>query len=190
MIIETLILFLNIYRILILIRIFLSWLVSSGINTSAFFRFIYNSTEPFLSIFRRIRFFRFGIYDFSPIAALITLSIVERMLSYGDYKLSTFVILFIIEVWGILRSVFFALIFFFVLRFIFLFLHLFDGTDFMRSVDSFLMPLSVKISNMVTDKNMSYTINLIVAGALLLAFIIICEQAIWAISILGFYLPF
>ncbi|WP_421622643.1 YggT family protein [Borrelia sp. MN22-0132] len=190
MIIETLIVFLNIYRILILIRIFLSWLVSSGINTSAFFRFIYNSTEPFLSIFRRIQFFRFGIYDFSPIAALITLSIVEKMLSYGDYKLSTFVILFIIEVWGILRSVFFALIFFFVLRLIFLFLHLFDGTDFMRSVDSFLMPLSVKISNTVTDKNMSYTINLIVAGALLLAFIIICEQVIWAISILGFYLPF
>ncbi|AHH08554.1 YggT family protein [Borrelia anserina] len=190
MIIEILIAFLNIYRILILLRILFSWLVSSGINTSVFFRFIYNSTEPFLSIFRRIRVFKLGIYDFSPIAALVTLTIVERMLSYGDYKLSTFIILFIIEIWGIFRGVFFALICFFILRLIFLFLHLFDGTDFMRSVDSLLIPLSVKINNIITDKNMSYVLNLIVAGSLLIVFIIIFEQVIWAISVLGSYLPF
>ncbi|WP_174220846.1 YggT family protein [Borrelia turcica] len=190
LIVETLIIFLSIYRILILIRIILSWLVSSGINTNAFFRFIYNATEPFLSIFRRVRFFRLGMHDFSPIAALITLTIIERMLSYGDYKLSTFIILFIIEIWGIVRSIFFALIFFFFLRLIFLLLHLFDGTDFMRSVDSLLIPLSVKINNIVTDKHMSYVFNLMLACALLMAFIIIFEQAIFAISILVSYLPF
>ncbi|WP_040236492.1 YggT family protein [Borrelia crocidurae] len=190
MITETLIVFLNIYRILILIRILLSWLVSSGISSNAFFKFIYNVTEPFLSVFRSIRFFRFGIYDFSPIAALITITITERMLSYGNYKLSTFIVLFIMEAWGILRSIFFALIFFFVLRVIFLFLHLFDGTDFMKSVDSLLVPLSFKIKNIVTDKHMSYAVSLIVAASLLLAFIIIFEQAIMAINILSFYLPF
>ncbi|WP_409977321.1 YggT family protein [Borrelia sp. RT1S] len=190
MIVETLTIFLNIYRILILIRIILSWLVSSGINTNAFFRFVYDATEPFLSIFRRIKFFRLGMYDFSPIAALITLTIIERMLSYGDYKLSTFIILFIVEIWGIFRSVFFALIFFFFLRLIFLLLHLFDGSDFMRSVDSLLISLSVKINNIVTDKHMSYALNLIVASLLLAAFIIIFEQAIFAISILASYLPF
>ncbi|AWG42946.1 YggT family protein [Candidatus Borreliella tachyglossi] len=190
MIVETLILFLNAYRILILIRIILSWLVSSGINTNVFFKFIYSATEPFLSVFRRVRFFRLGMYDFSPIAALITLTIVERMLSHGDYKLSTFIVLFIIEVWGIFRSIFIALIFFFALRLIFLLFSLFDDTDFMRGVDSLLIPLSVKINNIVTDKTMSYTLNLIVADALLMAFIIIFEQAIFAISILAFYLPF
>ncbi|UGQ17369.1 YggT family protein [Borrelia sp. RT1S] len=190
LIVETLTIFLNIYRILILIRIILSWLVSSGINTNAFFRFVYDATEPFLSIFRRIKFFRLGMYDFSPIAALITLTIIERMLSYGDYKLSTFIILFIVEIWGIFRSVFFALIFFFFLRLIFLLLHLFDGSDFMRSVDSLLISLSVKINNIVTDKHMSYALNLIVASLLLAAFIIIFEQAIFAISILASYLPF
>ncbi|BCR21996.1 YggT family protein [Borrelia sp. HM] len=188
--IETLIILLNIYRILILIRILLSWLISSGINTSMFFRFIYNVTEPFLSVFRRIKFFRFGIYDFSPVAALITLTISQEMLSYGDYKLSTFIILFIVEIWGIFRSIFVTMIFFFVLRLIFLFLHLFDDTDFMRSVDSFLVPLSFKIKNIVTDQNMSYTFNLIVAGSLLTAFIIIFEQTVQAIRILGIYLPF
>ncbi|WKC58131.1 YggT family protein [Borrelia sp. P9F1] len=190
LIVETLTIFLNIYRILILIRIILSWLVSSGINTNAFFRFVYNATEPFLSMFRRIKFFRFGMYDFSPIAALITLTIFERMLSYGDYKLSTFIMLFIIEIWGIFRSVFFAFILFFSLRLILLFLHLFDGTDFMKSVDSLLIPLSVKINNMVTDKHMSYVLNLVAASLLLLAFIIIFEQAIFAISILASHLPF
>ncbi len=76
--IETLMVFLQIYRTLILVRIILSWLVSSGINTNVFFRFIHIVTEPFLSFFRRIPFFTFGMFDFSPIAALITLTILKE----------------------------------------------------------------------------------------------------------------
>ncbi len=126
--IETLMVFLQIYRILILVRIILSWLVSSGINTNVFFRFIHIVTEPFLSFFRRIPFFTFGMFDFSPIAALITLTIFERMLAYGNYKLSTFIILFIVEIWGIFRSIFIAIVFFLLLRLLLLLLNLFQGS--------------------------------------------------------------
>ncbi len=130
--IETLMVFLQIYRTLILVRIILSWLVSSGINTNVFFRFIHIVTEPFLSFFRRIPFFTFGMFDFSPIAALITLTIFERMLAYGNYKLSTFIILFIVEIWGIFRSIFIAIVFFLLLRLLLLLLNLFQGSDFFK----------------------------------------------------------
>ncbi|WKC79320.1 YggT family protein [Borreliella turdi] len=182
--------FLQIYRILILIRIILSWLVSSGISTNAFFRFIHIVTEPFLSFFRRIPFFTFGMFDFSPIAALITLTIFERMLAYGNYKLSTFIILFIVEVWGILRSIFIATVFFLLLRLLLLLLNLFQGSDFLKTVDSFLLPLSTRISGVVTDKHMSYISRLIVGSALIIAFIIIIEQVVFAIVSLERYLPF
>ncbi|MCS2181399.1 YggT family protein [Borreliella burgdorferi] len=188
--IETLIVFLQIYRILILIRILLSWLVSSGINTNVFFRFIHVVTEPFLSFFRKIPLFTFGMFDFSPIAALITLTIFERMLAYGNYKLSTFIILFIVEVWGIFRSIFIAIVFFLLLRLLLLLLNLFQGSDFLKTVDSFLLPLSTRISGVITDKHMSYTARLIVGSALMVALIIIIEQVVFAIRVLGTYLPF
>ncbi|WNY68771.1 YggT family protein [Borreliella lusitaniae] len=188
--IETLIVCLQIYRILILIRIILSWLVSSGINTNAFFQFIHIITEPFLSLFRKIPFFRFGVFDFSPIAALITLTIFERMLLFGNYKLSTFIILFIVEIWGIFRSIFIAIVFFLLLRLLLLLLNLFQGSNFLKTVDSFLLPLSTRISGVITDKHMSYTLHLIVGSALMTAFIIIIEQVVFAIRVLGTYLPF
>ncbi|WNY66918.1 YggT family protein [Borreliella lusitaniae] len=188
--IETLIVCLQIYRILILIRIILSWLVSSGINTNAFFQFIHIITEPFLSLFRKIPFFRFGVFDFSPIAALITLTIFERMLLFGNYKLSTFIILFIVEIWGIFRSIFIAIVFFLLLRLLLLLLNLFQGSNFFKTVDSFLLPLSTRISGVITDKHMSYTLCLIVSSALMIAFIIIIEQVVFAIRVLGTYLPF
>lgn len=188
--IETLMVFLQIYRVLILVRIILSWLVSSGINTNVFFRFIHIVTEPFLSFFRRIPFFTFGMFDFSPIAALITLTIFERMLVYGNYKLSTFIILFIVEIWGIFRSIFIAIVFFLLLRLLLLLLNLFQGSDFFKTVDSFLLPLSTRISGVITDKHMSYTSCLIIGSALMVAFIIIIEQVVFAIRVLGGYLPF
>ncbi|APS98765.1 hypothetical protein A7X70_02895 [Borreliella mayonii] len=188
--IEILMVFLQIYRILILIRILLSWLVSSGINTNVFFRFVHIVTEPFLSFFRRIPFFTFGMFDFSPIAALITLSIFERMLTYGNYKLSTFIMLFIIEVWGIFRSIFIAIVFFLLLRLLLLLLNLFQDSDFFKTVDSFLIPLSTRISGLITDKHMSYALRLIVGSALMVAFIIIIEQVLFAIGVLVKYLPF
>ncbi|WKC89425.1 YggT family protein [Borreliella japonica] len=188
--IETLMIFLQIYRVLILIRIILSWLVSSGINTNVFFKFIHVVTEPVLSFFRKIPFFTFGMFDFSPIAALITLTIFERMLVYGNYKLSTFVILFIVEIWGIFRSIFIAIVFFLLLRLLLLLLNLFQGSDFFKTVDSFLLPLSTRISGVITDKHMSYTLRLLVGSALMIAFIIIVEQVVFAIRVLGTYLPF
>ncbi|KEO62529.1 membrane protein [Borreliella garinii] len=188
--IETLMVFLQIYRVLILVRIILSWLVSSGINTNVFFRFIHIVTEPFLSFFRRIPFFTFGMFDFSPIAALITLTIFERMLVYGNYKLSTFIILFIVEIWGIFRSIFITIVFFLLLRLLLLLLNLFQGSDFFKTVDSFLLPLSTRISGVITDKHMSYTSRLIIGSALMVAFIIIIEQVVFAIRVLGGYLPF
>ncbi len=67
---------------------------------------------------------------------------------------------------------------------------MFQGSDFFKTVDSFLLPLSTKISGVITDKHMSYTLRLIVGSALMVAFIIIIEQVVFAIRALGTYLPF
>lgn len=155
-----------------------------------YFSDLYMLSQNHFIFFRKIPLFTFGMFDFSPIAALITLTIFERMLTYGNYKLSTFIILFIVEVWEIFRSIFIAIVFFLLLRLLLLLLNLFQGSDFFKTVDSFLLPLSTKISGVITDKHMSYTLRLIVGSALMVAFIIIIEQVVFAIRALGTYLPF
>lgn len=130
------------------------------------------------------------MFDFSPIAALITLTIFERMLAYGNYKLSTFIILFIVEVWEIFRSIFIAIVFFFIVEIIIIAFEFVPRLRLFKTVDSFLLPLSTKISGVITDKHMSYTLRLIVGSALMVAFIIIIEQVVFAIRALGTYLPF
>lgn len=76
-------LFFQFIYLLIVARVFLSWLPSSA-NTSIG-RFIFQVTEPILEPFRAL-FSRFipkgpGLYlDFSPVVALLVLEILRRLL--------------------------------------------------------------------------------------------------------------
>lgn len=62
--------FFKFLSILILIRVFMSWLSPSADH--ALGRFVYGTTEPILRIFRLLPL-RIGMIDFTPIAALFTI---------------------------------------------------------------------------------------------------------------------
>ncbi|MDD4572041.1 MAG: YggT family protein [Clostridia bacterium] len=71
----------NIYYFLIIAEVLLSWFPHNRNNPV--FRFVHEMTEPFLGIFRRM--FRIGPripLDFSPIIALIALSLLESFIFY------------------------------------------------------------------------------------------------------------
>lgn len=65
----------RVLEILLLIRIFLSWIPHDPCQP--ILRFIYEVTEPILAPFRR--FLTVGPFDFSPILAFIVLGLVERL---------------------------------------------------------------------------------------------------------------
>jgi YggT family protein len=65
----------------ILARVILSWLPMAGVRLDAdnpIVRFLLQVTDPILEPLRR--FTTFGMMDFSPIAALILLEVVRRLL--------------------------------------------------------------------------------------------------------------
>ncbi|MDA8096917.1 MAG: YggT family protein [Desulforudis sp.] len=64
----------QVYIYIIFARIILSWIRHDPYNPV--FRFIYDLTEPFLSIFRRI-IPPLGMIDLSPIVALIALHVLR-----------------------------------------------------------------------------------------------------------------
>jgi YggT family protein len=64
----------EVYSWILIIRILLSWIQHNPYQP--IIRFIYEVTEPFLRIFRRI-IPPYGAVDFSPIVAFIALRIIE-----------------------------------------------------------------------------------------------------------------
>jgi YggT family protein len=68
----------SIYQILIFARILLTWF--PGFNFGRFYFFLCGVCDPYLNWFRRFRFTRRGIFDFSAIIAIAFLSLVHRVL--------------------------------------------------------------------------------------------------------------
>ncbi|WP_027364832.1 YggT family protein [Desulfotruncus alcoholivorax] len=68
----------EVYTWLIFIRIILSWVRLNPYQPLV--KFIYETTEPFLGLFRRI-IPPIGVVDISPIAAFFALELVRRLLT-------------------------------------------------------------------------------------------------------------
>jgi len=69
----------NLYMILCIVRIFMTWMPSLSANPAS--GIIASATDPYMNLFRRYKIFRAGNVDFSPIAAFALLSAVSAGLS-------------------------------------------------------------------------------------------------------------
>lgn len=73
---------LSIYNIMILVRIITSWIQPvRPVRNSSLLDIIARLTDPFLNIFRRVRFLRFQRFDFSVLLALMSISILQNIIS-------------------------------------------------------------------------------------------------------------
>jgi YggT family protein len=81
----------SLYTLAIVVRIFLSW---GGIGAARFGRFyeiITRVTDPYLNIFRGVPGMQRGMFDFSPIIAMITLGIFNNVFRiFADHGKITF----------------------------------------------------------------------------------------------------
>jgi len=104
----------SLYSLLIIVRILLSW-VSLGEESSfhEVYGFLERVTEPFLKFFRRIPGLQRAGFDFSPVAALVTLGIISSIFNTlaQQGRISVGIVLAIIlqALWSIFA--FFLLIF-------------------------------------------------------------------------------
>jgi len=68
----------DVYTWLLIIRIILSWIRHNPYQPV--FRFIYEVTEPFLGLFRRV-IPPLGMFDLSPIVAFFVLQIIRQLVN-------------------------------------------------------------------------------------------------------------
>ncbi len=78
--------FLNIYTVLLIVRVLLSWFQGSG-WAEQIMSFLSPITDPYLNIFRSL-IPPLGGMDFSPILAFLALQLLQNLLTVGAASLS------------------------------------------------------------------------------------------------------
>lgn len=77
---------LSIYFWIVIARALISWVNPDPYNPIV--RFLHNATDPVLDRMRRILPLQFGAMDFTPIALLIIIGVLQNILAQIQYKLT------------------------------------------------------------------------------------------------------
>ena len=80
------------YLFILSLRIVLGWFAPQALGRA--WDLLTRATDPYLAVFSRVRFLRSGLFDFSPIAAIlalvVVLDLVNQLLYYGRITLGFF----------------------------------------------------------------------------------------------------
>jgi YggT family protein len=186
--------FISVYTLLIIIHIMLSWFAGTyGQGKIAYI--LARITGPYLEFFRRFRFLRVGLFDFSPVLALITLYVAGNVfLSLAAFRQITFgfvLALFISRLWA--AAAFFLVMYIFLaaLRLVGLLARLSSASPFWRYVDMILNPVLRPFARLVfRGRNVPYMSGLVAGGLLLLAVRFLGAILIERLVILAQKIPF
>ncbi len=157
----------QLYALVCVIYILLSWMPE--LRYSAFGRLLASICEPFLQLFRRFRFARIGVVDFSPILALGALSVLSMALRHFAYT-GRFSVGFVLA--GVIQVVWAFFSFMITLILIFLFVRIIYDfvyqhkmrSNFWIMMDNFLNPIISSVSQIFFKRgNVAYRTRIIVS---------------------------
>jgi YggT family protein len=110
------------YILLLSLRIILSWFQGSVAGKP--WELLIRATDPYLSLFSRMRFLRQGMFDFTPLAAILTLVVVLRIIDaigrFGRISLGIFLGVVTSAVWSAVAFLLFLFLILAILRVILL----------------------------------------------------------------------
>lgn len=186
-------LLISVYTLLLFVRVILTWVPS--MEYSKFGRFLANICDPFLNIFKKVRFLRAGNIDFTPMLAIGSLVIVSSILQniINSKRISVGIIIasVINLCWTIIHSVLIVLIVVVLIRLIVSLLNKDTDSQIWVQLDKMISPVAYHLSNMIFPKKyIKYQTVLIVT----LVALVICHFLLEFILlfIAGFFaqLPF
>ena len=160
----------NVYLFLCFVKILLSWVPSAAY--SSFGRMLSSICDPYLNWFRRFRFTRIGMVDFSPILSLgilsITAQLITSLLATGTISLWAVFVSIIQLIWSFVGFVFNLLIIFLIVRLVYDIFGSSHGSPFWYNLDRFLSPVIVKVTGFFQKKPLQYRTRLILTIVIIL----------------------
>jgi YggT family protein len=159
-----------VYSLLIALRIILTWF--QGPSYGRAWDMLAAVTDPYLRIFRRIRVLRQGMFDFSPLAAVLVLVVLQNIVAslalYGSLRFGDVLAVILQALWG---SVAWIVLFFFVLaivRLISLYVARNAVAPVWHTLDLMVQPVAGWVNRLFGGR-MEYSSSLIVTVVLLVA---------------------
>lgn len=175
----------SLYVLACLVRILLTWI--PNLNNSKFGRIMSDICDPYLNMFRNIRFLRIGPIDFSPILAigilLLIPSILNQIVVFGTIKIGYILAAILTGAWSIFVSIltFFNIIV--AIRFVVALLKKDYSSSIWQTLDQLIYPIQSKVQN-IFFKNKAPT-NTMLLGITLLCCIAVQVIGSWLIGLIG-----
>jgi YggT family protein len=139
------------YLFLLSLRIVLGWFAPQALGKA--WRLLTGVTDPYLNVFRRIGFLRGGLFDFTPIAAIlalvVALDLVTNLMYYGRITLGFFLASVFSAAW---TGVQYLLLFFLIVgivRTIPLLVRSSSGSGIWKVVDMIIQPVVTWVSRLL-----------------------------------------
>ena len=136
------------YTLLVFVRVMLTWFPSA--QYSKFGQFLANLCDPFLNLFRKIRFLRFGNLDFSPALAIgvlaLSSSFLQRLANGQRISVGMILSALVSICWSLMHSLLEIFVLILIIRLIVSFFSSLNNSPFFLSLDNFLSPLLYSIS--------------------------------------------
>jgi len=175
-ILSTIITLLNIYLLIISFRIILSWFRTVDENNQLI-RIVRKITDPYLSLFRGIKFLKLGMFDLSPMAGIVLLVIVQVILTYIEEAIRrdfpiTFVLIIIAVLsvlWQSIAWILMLLIILCLIRAGSLFFVNNPSGRFWHVLDMIVQPISNGLEKIVR-RDLKYTQALLISALVLIVF--------------------
>lgn len=171
----------------------MSWL--PGLRFTKFGRFIASICEPYLGIFRRIRFLQIGNIDFTPILSIGLLSLVSSVLA----RLSSSNKVYIGEIlanvvgmaWSLISSLLLIIFLLIFIRWIILLINKGrrDAYSLWASVDTMLERFVYKVGGIFYKGNLTYQKALLINWITIIVFSFLCGYIVRLILSLLIKLP-
>jgi len=131
------------YLFVLSIRIVLGWFAPRALGRA--WTVLSQVTDPYLDLFGRIRFLRGGLFDFSPIAAIlvlvVALDLVNQLLNYGRVTLGFFLASVVSAAWSGARFLVLLFLIVGVIRTIPLLFRTTGGSTLWKVVDLVIQPV-------------------------------------------------
>ncbi len=161
------------YLLLLSLRIILTWF--QGLSPGKAFDLLSEVTEPYLSLFYRLKFLRKGMFDFTPIAAILVLvvllDLINALLFYGRITFGFFFAAVLSAVWS---GVSFVLLLFLIVGIIRVFAVIFrrnSGSAMLKVVDILIQPAVALVMKIIQlGKRAGYTQYLLLTVGFLFVF--------------------
>ncbi len=181
------------YLFILSMRIIMGWFAPRALGRA--WTWLVQVTDPYLDLFGRIRFLRGGLFDFSPIAAIlvlvVALDLVNQLLNYGRVTLGFFLASVVSAAWMGARFLVLLFLIVGVIRAIPLLIRTSAGSTLWKVVDLVIQPVVGFVMRLFRlGRRSGYTQHLLLTIGLLFVAWLLGELAVRQLVALFQMLPF